>query len=127
MKKIVALVLSMMLLIALLPSVVAVAADKRIVKVASWDVYGSAANYHEAIKAGYEAANPDVEIEWVDLASQEYATLAGSMLAAGDQTDVFIVKEIKDLQNWTAAGLPGIAGRYGCRRFVRPDRLCRHG
>ncbi|HPJ01369.1 MAG TPA: extracellular solute-binding protein [Candidatus Limiplasma sp.] len=131
MKKIVALVLSMMLLVALLPSVVAVAADKRVVKVASWDVYGSAANYHEAIKAGFEAANPDIEIEWVDLASQEYATLAGSMLSAGDQTDVFIIKEIKDLQNWTEQGFlvslddMVATDAYDLTGFAGMDEVCR--
>ena len=131
MKKVVALVLSMMLLVALLPTVVAVAADKRVVKVASWDVYGSAANYHEAIKAGFEAANPDIEIEWVDLASQEYATLATSMLSAGDQTDVFIIKEITDLQKWTDQGfLMSLdelvaADSYDLSGFAGMDEVCR--
>ncbi len=131
MKKIVALVLAMMLLVALLPTVVAVAADKRVIKVASWDVFGSAANYHEAIKAGFEAAYPDIEIEWVDLASQEYATLATSMLSAGDQTDVFIIKEIKDLQNWTDQGFlvtlddMVAADGYDLAGFAGMDEVCR--
>ena len=131
MKKIVAMVLSMMLLVALLPNVVAFAEDKRVVKVASWDVYGSAANYHEAIKTGFEAANPDIEIEWVDLASQDYKTLATSMLSAGDETDVFIIKEITDLQKWTDQGfLMSLdelvaADSYDLAGFAGMDDVCR--
>ena len=131
MKKIVALVLSMLLLVALVPNVAAVAEGKSAVKVASWDVYGSAANYHEAIKAGFEAAYPDIEIEWVDLASQEYATLATSMMSAGDQTDVFIIKEIKDLQNWTDQGflvsLDALVSTdaYDLTGFAGMDGVCR--
>ena len=104
MKKLVSLVLVTLLLVVALFNVTALADEKRVVKVASWDVTGAAANYHETIKADFEAANPDIQIEWVDLASQEYATLATSMMSAGDQTDVFIIKEIKDLQNWTDQG-----------------------
>ncbi len=104
MKKIVSLALATLMLVAMLANVTALADEKRVVTVASWDVFGAAANYHEAIKAGFEAANPDIEIQWVDLASQEYATLATSMLSAGDQTDVFIIKEITDLQKWTDQG-----------------------
>ncbi|MFH1512235.1 MAG: extracellular solute-binding protein [Bacillota bacterium] len=131
MKKIVSLVLATLLLVAMLSNVAALADEKRVVKVASWDVFGSAANYHEAIKAGFEAANPDIALEWVDLASQDYKTLATSMLSAGDPTDVFIIKEITDLQKWTDQGflmsLDDLvaADGYDLTGFAGMDNVCR--
>lgn len=104
MKKFVALTLAALLLMALIPGMTATAEEKTVVKVASWDVTGAAANYHEAIKAGFEAAHPDMTIEWVDLASQEYNMLATAMLSGGDTTDVYVIKELSDLQNWTDQG-----------------------
>ena len=131
MKKIVSLVLATMLLVAMFSGVSALAEEKRVVSVSSWDVFGSAANYHEAIKEGFEAAYPDIEIQWVDLASQDYATLATSMLSAGDQTDVFIIKEITDLQKWTDQGfLTSLddlvaADAYDLSGFAGMDDVCR--
>ena len=131
MKKLVSLALVTLLLVAMLSGVSALAEGKRVVKVASWDVTGAAANYHEAIKAGFEAANPDITVEWVDLASQDYKTLATSMLSAGDPTDVFIIKEITDLQKWTDQGflmsLDDLvaADSYDLSGFAGMDNVCR--
>ncbi len=131
MKKVVSLILATLLMVAMLSNVAALADEKRVVSVASWDVYGSAANYHEAIKAGFEAAYPDIEINWVDLASQDYKTLATSMLSAGDTTDVFVIKEITDLQKWTDQGfLTSLddlvaADSYDLTGFAGMDAVCR--
>lgn len=131
MKKIVSLVLATLMLVAMLSGVSALADETRVVKVASWDVFGSAANYHTAIKEGFEAAYPDIQLEWVDLASQDYNTLATSMLSAGDQTDVFVIKEITDLQKWTDQGfLKSLdenvaADSYDLSNFAGMDEVCR--
>jgi len=131
MKKIVSLLLAALLLVAMFSGASALADEKRVVKVASWDVYSTAANYHAAIKDGFEAVYPDVEIEWVDLASQDYKTLATSMLSAGDQTDVYIVKEITDLQKWADQGflvsLDDLvaADDYNLSNYAGMDEMCR--
>ncbi|NLO85092.1 MAG: extracellular solute-binding protein [Clostridiales bacterium] len=70
--------------------------------VACWDL--TTTPYYEAIKVGYEAAHPGVTIEYVDLASQDYNIKASTMLAGGDTTDLFCIKELSDLQNWARDG-----------------------
>ena len=105
MKKIVSLVLATLLLVAMLFNVSAFAQGKTTLKVVSWDVYSGGAAYHEAIKAGFEAAYPDVEIEYVDLVSgDEYGTVAGVQLAGGDTSDVYMIKEIAHVQQWSDQG-----------------------
>ena len=96
--------LSMLLCLTLLVSgaSLAVAEEQTTLTVACWDL--TTTTYYEAIKTAYEAANPNVTIEWVDLASQDYNTIASTMLAGGDTTDLFCVKELSDMQNWVKAG-----------------------
>ena len=38
---------------------------------------------------------------WIDLASQDYNIKASTMLAGGDTTDLYCVKELSNLQNWS--------------------------
>ena len=99
MKKMLALVMALVLAAALAPAAMAEAVT---LKVACWDL--AKTPYYGAIKAGYEAANPGVTIEWVDLASQDYNIKASTMLSGGDTTDVFCVKELSDMQNWAKEG-----------------------
>lgn len=80
----------------------AVAEGSTTLTVACWDL--TTTPYYQAIKDGYEAANPNVKIEWIDLASQDYNVKTSTMLAGGDTTDVFIVKELSDMQNWAKEG-----------------------
>ncbi len=101
MKKLLALMMMVLLVVAAL-SPTAVAESAVTLKVACWDL--SKTPYYGAIKAGYEAVNPGVTIEWVDLASQDYNIKASTMLSGGDATDVFCVKELSDLQNWAKEG-----------------------
>ena len=72
-------------------------------KVAGWDI--TTTPYYTAIKEGFEASHPGVTIEWVDLASQDYNIKASTMLSGGDTTDLYCVKELSDLQNWSKEGL----------------------
>lgn len=80
----------------------AAAEEKIVLKAACWDLEKTP--YYGAIKAAYEAANPGVEIEWIDIASQEYNTITSTMLSGGDSTDLFAVKELSDMQNWAREG-----------------------
>ena len=130
MKKFVSLALTAMLMMTLIPGIMAAAEETTVVKVASWDVYGQAANYHEAIKAGFEAANPTITVEWIDLASQDYNMLATAMLSGGDTTDVFVIKELSDLQNWTDQGFIEpldsyvAADEFDLSNYAGMDRQC---
>lgn len=91
------------LLAVLLVAVMAPAMAETTLKVAGWDI--STTPYYAAIKAAFEAENPDVTIEWVDLASQDYNIKASTMLSGGDTTDLYCVKELSDMQNWAKEGL----------------------
>ena len=88
MKKLLALLMSLMMVASLVPSMV-LADDTVTLKVTCWDV--ATTPYYEAIKTGYEAANPNVKIEWIDLASQDYNTKVSTMLSGGDDSDIMIV------------------------------------
>ena len=99
MKKLLALALAAIMLL----SVAAIAmAEDVTITIATWDATTTA--YLAAQKAAYEASHPGVTIEYIDVASQEYAQKTAAMLAAGDTTDIFMVKEVTDLQNWYQAG-----------------------
>ncbi len=100
MKKWISLLLAAMMLLGLFSF--AVAEEKTVLKVACWDLEKTP--YYAAMKNGYEAANPGVTIEWVDLASQDYNIKASTMLSGGDTTDLFCVKELSDMQNWAREG-----------------------
>lgn len=101
MKKLIALVMSMAML-ATMFAVPVLAEGKQVLTVASWDT--TTGGYLAAQEAAFEAAYPDVDLQYVDIASQEYNTKASTMLAGGDTTDVFDVKELSDLQNWIEQG-----------------------
>ena len=98
MKKLFALMLAVLMVAAM-----ATAMAETTLKVAGWDI--TTTPYYTAIKNGFEAANPDIKIEWVDLASQDYNIKASTMLSGGDTTDLYCVKELSDMQNWAKEGL----------------------
>ncbi|MDO5298576.1 MAG: sugar ABC transporter substrate-binding protein [Clostridia bacterium] len=87
----------------LMVAMMATALAETTLTVAGWDI--STTPYYAAIKEAYEAANEGVTIEWVDLASQDYNVKASTMLAGGDTTDLYCVKELSDMQNWAKEGL----------------------
>ncbi len=103
MKKVTALLLAVLMVATLLPTV-AFAQEKRVLTVKTWDVNAGSAAYLQATEAAFEAAFPDIDLQYVDTASQEYAVLVAASLAGGDTTDVLDVKEVRDLQNWIAQG-----------------------
>lgn len=100
MRKLTALLLTVMLLVGACGF--AAAEGETLLKVVCWDL--NTTPYYAAIKDGFEAANPDIKIEWVDMASQDYNIKASTVLAGGDDTDLFCVKELSDMQNWAKEG-----------------------
>ena len=100
MKKALALILAMLML--LTACGFAVAEDAQTLTVVAWDA--ATTPYLAAQKEAFEASHPGVTIEYVDVASQDYAVKTTTMLSGGDFSDVFMVKEITDLLNWQAAG-----------------------
>ena len=98
MKKLFAVLMALVLVAVMTPAMA-----ETTLKVAGWDT--TTTPYYTAIKEGFEAANPDITIEWVDLASQDDNVKASTMLAGGDTTDLYCVKELSDLQNWSKEGL----------------------
>ena len=100
MKKLVALALSVIMVLSMV--CVAAADDGVVLKVVGWDVNTTA--YYAAQKEAFEASHPGITIEYIDVASQDYGTKTGTMLAGGDTSDIFMIKEVTDIMNWNKAG-----------------------
>ena len=100
MKKLLALVLTAAMLLTM--ASFSLADDAKVLKVVTWDA--GTTPYLIAQKEAFEASHPGVTIEYVDVASQDYAIKATTMLEGGDTSDVFMIKEIDNLINWQAQG-----------------------
>ncbi len=59
---------------------------------AAWDV--STTPYWQAVIDAYEAQNPNVKVELLDISSAEYTDKIKIMLSGGDETDIITVKDI---------------------------------
>ena len=59
---------------------------------AAWDV--STTPYWQAVIDAYEAQNPNVTVELLDISSAEYTDKIKIMLSGGDETDIITVKDI---------------------------------
>jgi multiple sugar transport system substrate-binding protein len=58
----------------------------------AWDV--SSTPYWQAVVDAYEAQNPNVHVELIDISSAEYQDKVNIMLSGGDETDIITVKDI---------------------------------
>ena len=58
----------------------------------------------KALFDGYEAANPDVDIEPVDILADDYPQKVTTMLAGGDTTDVLTMKNVIDYARYANNG-----------------------
>jgi multiple sugar transport system substrate-binding protein len=58
----------------------------------AWDV--STTPYWQAVVDAYEAQNPNVHVELIDIPSAEYTDKISVMLSGGDETDIITVKDI---------------------------------
>ena len=73
-------------------------AEKTKIRWAVWDV--AATTYYQPVIDAYVAKNPNVEIELVDLGSQDYMTALATQLAGNDTNlDVVTVKDIPGYTN----------------------------
>jgi len=70
----------------------AAAQDAITLKMLVWDL--STTPYWQDVADAYQAENPNVTIELVDLASTEYQNVVNVMLSGGDETDIITVKDI---------------------------------
>lgn len=66
---------------------------KVILKWALWD--WESTTYYKPLIEAYEAANPNVKIEYLDLGSTDYMTMLSIQLTGGDDSiDVVTIKDI---------------------------------
>ena len=98
MKKMLSVLLAAMLVLLAIPAM----AEDQVITVVTWDA--TTTPYLIAQKDAFEAANPGIKIEYVDVASQDYAVKTTTMLEGGDKSDVYMIKEIDNLINWQAQG-----------------------
>ena len=73
----------------------------------TWAVWDYATTpYYDALINGYEAANPGVNVEVIDLGSADYQTALQIQLSGGgSEFDVVAVKDIPGYNNLVKAGL----------------------
>ena len=100
MKKLLSLILAAMMILSV--ASFAMAEERQVLTVVTW--VANTTPYLIAQEAAFEAAYPNIDLQYIDVASQDYAIKAGSMLSGGDTADVFMVKEVSDIVNWQAQG-----------------------
>ncbi|MDD4301179.1 MAG: sugar ABC transporter substrate-binding protein [Sphaerochaeta sp.] len=67
-------------------------------KWALWDI--ASTTYYEPLITAYEAANPDVKIEMLDLGSADFMTMLQTQLSGGDSSiDIVTIKDIPGYNN----------------------------
>ena len=99
MKKFIALAMAVLMVFSMMSFA---AADDQTLTIVTWDA--TTTPYLIVQKEAFEASHPGVTIEYVDVASQDYAVKTTTMLAGGDTSDIFMVKEITDNLKWQEAG-----------------------
>lgn len=73
------------------------------IKWALWDLNNT--TYYKPLIEAYQAANPNVKIETLDLGSTDYSTVLSTQLTGGDDTiDVVTIKDIPGYNNLVKAG-----------------------
>ena len=108
MKKLIALVLAAMMVFGMMS--LAAAEETKTLTVVTWDA--TTTPYLTAQKEAFEASHPGVTIEYVDVASQDYAIKTTTMLEGNDTSDVFMIKELDDLIKWQAQGFAAPLNEY---------------
>ena len=71
-------------------------------KVSLWDATSNPADL-AAIEA-FEAANPDIKIDLIDIPSNDYNTKLNTMLNGGSQLDVFFIKQADSTKSFYDKG-----------------------
>jgi multiple sugar transport system substrate-binding protein len=70
------------------------AQDSITLTMTAWDV--ATTPYWQAVIDAYEAQNPNVHVELVDISSTEYTDVMNIRLSGGDDTDIITVKDIPE-------------------------------
>lgn len=71
---------------------------KTVLSVSVWNYDGTPE--FKALFDAYEAANPDIDVEPVDILADDYAEKVTTMLAGGDTTDVLTMKNVTDYSRY---------------------------
>ena len=100
MKKLFSLVLAVAMVLSM--ACFASAEENTTLTIVAWDV--GTTPYYQAQKEAFEATHTGVTIEYVDVASQDWDTKAGTMLSGGDTSDLFMVKQNINIMNWAQQG-----------------------
>ena len=100
MRKRLSLVFSVLLVAVLLGAlgVSAGAAKQETIKFSVWD-YSMSPEYKAAIDA-FQKANPDIKVDVIEIAAKDYPDKMTVMLAAGEDVDVFAVKDFASYSNY---------------------------
>ncbi|MBN1992115.1 MAG: sugar ABC transporter substrate-binding protein [Anaerolineae bacterium] len=61
-------------------------------KMTAWDI--GTTPYWQAVVDAYQAQNPNVTVELIDISSAEYQDKVNIMLSGGDETDIITIKDI---------------------------------
>ena len=109
MKKLFSLVLAVAMVLSM--ACFASAEENTTLTIVAWDV--GTTPYYQAQKEAFEATHPGVTIEYVDVASQDWDTKAGTMLSGGDTSDLFMVKQNINIMNWAQQGFAEPLTDYG--------------
>src|SRR5690606_616984 len=89
-RKISAALLSLLLVFTIVGGVLA--QDQVNLRMTVWDL--ATTPYWQAVVDAYQAQNPNVTIELIDIASAEYQDVVNVMLSGGDDVDIITVKDI---------------------------------
>ncbi|MGR6968060.1 ABC transporter substrate-binding protein [Streptomyces cynarae] len=75
---------------------------KTVVKIALWN-YKTTPEF-KALIDGFEAKNPDIDVQPVDILADNYPDKLTTMLAGGDTTDVLTMKNVTDYARYATRG-----------------------
>ncbi|AXG76668.1 ABC transporter substrate-binding protein [Streptomyces paludis] len=75
---------------------------RTVVKVALWN-YDTTPEF-KALIEGFEAENPKIDVQPVDILADDYADKVTTMLAGGDSTDVLTMKNVTDYSRYATRG-----------------------
>ena len=98
MKKRLSLVLPVCLLVVLSLFTLHVGAQQTTIRFAVWDF--SMSPEYQLVIDDFEAEYPDIKVEVIDIAAAEYPDKMTVMLAAGEEVDVFAVKDFASYSNY---------------------------
>jgi ABC-type sugar transport system, periplasmic component len=86
-------------------------AEQEILTWSVWDLDASV--YYVPLVEAFEAANPNIKVELLDLGSTEYMTVLGTQLSGGDSTiDIATIKDIPGYMSLVDKGQLDALGEY---------------